>query len=201
MGAWLLIDNQVGNVLGPLPTHRDPLGAFSQVRIRSPRPGFCPDQGISAGFAPGRTRPLCTTPASAAVGSSKAARAGLSSADSCVTVNAVRTASGTKVVASWCVITSRQRWKDASNGHLTGKRSGKCLNDPGAGRNGTKLQIAACNNAAAEHLEPALTRHVLMPRAEGQAAKMFWRCQSRYLGAGGWAPAGSSRVSSSGGRP
>ena len=38
-----------------------------------------------------------------------------------------------------------------------------------------------------------------MEDPRGQATKIFWRCQSRYLRAGGWAPAGSSRVSSSGG--
>jgi beta-glucosidase len=69
----------------------------------------------------------------------------------CVNVNHSRTASGTKVVASRCVITSSQRWKDASGGHLTGKHSGKCLTDPGAGRNSTQLEIAACKNTAAEH--------------------------------------------------
>ena len=68
----------------------------------------------------------------------------------CITVNRSRTASGTKVVASRCVITSSQRWKDASGGHLTGKHSGKCLTDPGAGRNGTQLEIAACKATAAE---------------------------------------------------
>jgi hypothetical protein len=62
-----------------------------------------------------------------------------------------RTANGTKVVASRCVITSSQRWKDASGGHLTGKHSGKCLTDPGTGRNSTQLEIAACKNTAAEH--------------------------------------------------
>jgi hypothetical protein len=69
----------------------------------------------------------------------------------CVTVNRSRTASGTKVVASRCVITRSQKWKGASDGHFTGKHSDKCLTDPGAGRNGTQLEIAACKNAAAEH--------------------------------------------------
>jgi hypothetical protein len=68
----------------------------------------------------------------------------------CVTVNRSRTTSGTKVVASRCVITSSQRWKDASDGHLTGKHSGKCLADPGAGGNGTQLEIVACKNARSE---------------------------------------------------
>lgn len=48
----------------------------------------------------------------------------------CVTVNRSRTASGTKIVASRCVITNSQRWTDASDGHLTGRHSGKCLTDP-----------------------------------------------------------------------
>jgi hypothetical protein len=61
-------------------------------------------------------------------------------------LNRYRTASCTKVVASSCVITSSQRWTDASDGHLTGKHSGKCLTDLVAGRNGTQLKIAACNN-------------------------------------------------------
>ena len=74
-----------------------------------------------------------------------------SATGTCVTVKGARTASGAKVITRRCVITSSQRWKDASNGHLTGKRSGKCLTDPGAGRNGTQLEIAACKNTAAEH--------------------------------------------------
>lgn len=69
----------------------------------------------------------------------------------CVTVKGARTASGAKVITSRCVITSSQRWKDASEGHLTGQHSGKCLADPGSGRNGTQLEIAACKNTAAEH--------------------------------------------------
>jgi hypothetical protein len=69
----------------------------------------------------------------------------------CVSVQGARTASGTKLVASRCVITASQEWKPASHGHLTGKRSAKCVTDPGSGGNGTQLEIAACKVAAAEH--------------------------------------------------
>jgi hypothetical protein len=69
----------------------------------------------------------------------------------CVSVQGARTASGTKLVASRCVITASQEWKPGSHGHLTGKRSAKCVTDPGSGGNGTQLEIAACKVAAAEH--------------------------------------------------
>jgi hypothetical protein len=66
-------------------------------------------------------------------------------------VTGARTASGTKIITSKCVITSSQEWKVASEGHLTGHHSGKCLADPSSGRNGTQLEITVCKNTAAEH--------------------------------------------------
>jgi hypothetical protein len=73
------------------------------------------------------------------------------STKACITVTGARTASGTKIITSKCVITSSQEWKVASEGHLTGHHSGKCLADPSSGRNGTQLEITVCKNTAAEH--------------------------------------------------
>jgi hypothetical protein len=66
----------------------------------------------------------------------------------CVSVKGGQTASGTPVIAVRCVIAASQEWTAGRHGHLTGKRSGKCLADPAAGPNGTQLQIAGCKTTA-----------------------------------------------------
>jgi hypothetical protein len=63
----------------------------------------------------------------------------------CMGVTGASTSSGAKVATYGCARTASLLWKPGSHGHLTGEHSGKCLSDPGAGRNGTQLTIAACN--------------------------------------------------------
>jgi hypothetical protein len=67
-----------------------------------------------------------------------------SSQSGCLGVRGGSTAAGAKIAAFNCTRNASLLWKAARYGHLTGQHSGKCLADPGAGRNGTQLTIAIC---------------------------------------------------------
>ena len=69
----------------------------------------------------------------------------------CMGVTGSSTASGAKVAAYRCILTTSLVWKPGSYGHLTGEHSGKCLIDSAAGPNGTQLTIATCKNENQEH--------------------------------------------------
>jgi Ricin-type beta-trefoil lectin domain/Putative Ig domain len=73
----------------------------------------------------------------------------LKSTGECLTVTGGAVASGTKAELLRCGAAGQQ-WRTGAYGHLVNPQSGKCLADPGAGRNGTQLEIIGCANRTYE---------------------------------------------------
>ena len=68
----------------------------------------------------------------------------------CLDVSGGSTANGTPVQLYTCNQTGAQQWQARSDGSLVNPRSGRCLDDNGAGGSGTQLRIADCGSGSTQ---------------------------------------------------
>jgi hypothetical protein len=68
----------------------------------------------------------------------------------CMTVSGAGTISGSLIVLYDCSGAGSQIWRLEANGEMFNPVSGRCLQDPNSGGQGTQLDIATCTSAAAQ---------------------------------------------------